>query len=616
VRISRIQVEEGFLDGLDLSLSDGLNVVFGPRGSGKTSLIQTIRFGLGAGSYSDESAAAARKHALATLGSGEVTITLTDGRSQVSVSRSAEDEAPRSDGPVPEITVLGPNEIESISLSPVGRLRLLDTFRADREEYSAREAQLRSALRTLTRQVAQAARELREFEEAAGGIDVVTDELATATARQEALLQDIEASARDRRSLQELHRRGAQLGVQASVVDRARSSIDQWTTVLEDVLHDAPSAGSWPPEGGDRDLLESTRTDLSSASALIQQAVGILRRSSASLMSQNKELTSQQIATDQGSRELRKKLDTIQQGAGAVAQRVGALQQQLERLRATDAARADRAAHLEQLVAKRGGLFDEWEAIRDARFRSRERVATELNEELGPTIQVEVTKASIISEYLEAIAGGLRGSGLHQADLPRLIAARMSPRELAEAVETGDASLVSDATGLKPDRASRIVDHLRSQGTEEIATTRIEDGVSLRLLDGTEYKATPDLSTGQRCTIVLPLLLSHETGVLVVDQPEDNLDNAFVATTVVPALKRRKTDSQLLFTTHNANIPVLAEADRVIQVGSDGRRGFVRHAGDLDDARSVRGITDVMEGGRAAFQMRQAFYENEWQQGE
>ena len=46
--IERVQVEEGFLDGLDLRFTKGLNVLIGPRGSGKTSVIELIRFCLGA----------------------------------------------------------------------------------------------------------------------------------------------------------------------------------------------------------------------------------------------------------------------------------------------------------------------------------------------------------------------------------------------------------------------------------------------------------------------------------------------------------------------------------------------------------------------------------------
>jgi hypothetical protein len=63
-----------------------------------------------------------------------------------------------------------------------------------------------------------------------------------------------------------------------------------------------------------------------------------------------------------------------------------------------------------------------------------------------------------------------------------------------------------------------------------------------------------------------------------------------------------------LFSTHNANIPVLGEAARVVRLGSNGRRGFVVHADPLDHRRSVDSIVTIMEGGSEAFRRRERFY--------
>ena len=134
----------------------------------------------------------------------------------------------------------------------------------------------------------------------------------------------------------------------------------------------------------------------------------------------------------------------------------------------------------------------------------------------------------------------------------------------------------------------------------------------LSLLDGGSYKPAEELSVGQRCTAVLPIILSHTERVLIVDQPEDNLDNSFIVDTLVKALRNRLSTSQLIFASHNPNVPVLGEADRIIYMTSDGRRGDVAHDGPLDDVESVRAISSVMEGGRAAFAARAAFYATEY----
>jgi ABC-type lipoprotein export system ATPase subunit len=143
----------------------------------------------------------------------------------------------------------------------------------------------------------------------------------------------------------------------------------------------------------------------------------------------------------------------------------------------------------------------------------------------------------------------------------------------------------------------------------------VEDFVEFLLLDGTEYKTSTQLSTGQRCTTVIPMLLTGE-GVIIVDQPEDNLDNAFVVGTVVKAILEAKGSTQFILATHNANIPVLANAARVVILNSDGRRVFCRQSDKVEAPAIVRYITGLMEGGLEAFRTRGRFYSDHWSNGD
>ena len=96
VFISRIQVEEGFLDGLDLTFTEGHNVLIGARGAGKTSVIELIRFCLGVPALTERASETSREHALSILGSGRVTVTLNDGKRSIAISRTAEQVAQRT----------------------------------------------------------------------------------------------------------------------------------------------------------------------------------------------------------------------------------------------------------------------------------------------------------------------------------------------------------------------------------------------------------------------------------------------------------------------------------------------------------------------------------------
>ena len=72
------------------------------------------------------------------------------------------------------------------------------------------------------------------------------------------------------------------------------------------------------------------------------------------------------------------------------------------------------------------------------------------------------------------------------------------------------------------------------------------------------------LSTGQKATAVLLLLLLESDAPLIVDQPEDDLDNRFITQGVVPRMREEKRRRQFIFSTHNANIPVLADAELIL----------------------------------------------------
>jgi energy-coupling factor transporter ATP-binding protein EcfA2 len=210
--------------------------------------------------------------------------------------------------------------------------------------------------------------------------------------------------------------------------------------------------------------------------------------------------------------------------------------------------------------------------------------------------------------YAKTIAEILRGSGLRYTDLSQILAKNVSPRELLEAVENDDFEGIADAADISRERAARVLSHLRENNLGEIATILVEDTIYFRLLDGNDYKDFGHLSTGQRCTVILPIILEHRDRIVIVDQPEDHIDNAFIVETLIKALLQRPPDSQIIFSTHNANIPVLGNADLVVHMGSDGRRGFVSTAAPLETSDIVRAISSVMEGGAEAFRRRAQFY--------
>lgn len=385
-------------------------------------------------------------------------------------------------------------------------------------------------------------------------------------------------------------------------------ALEKWGTRIRELQSFSPQLEQWPKSADSEDALSNVRNDIERALKFIDEATKSVDHGISTIRQLREVNGEEHLKLNDDARLLRRQLESIKAGASSVTRRVAELQEKAGQRSAIEAILKEKSNHLKSTQEKRSKLLDDLEALRDARYQERLSIAKTLNEQLGPRIKVEIERAGLHTDYVSALSAALRGSRIHYNTLAPLLAERMSPRELVEAIEKGDEESIAEFGAITADRARNLISYVRPQGLEELLTCEIEDGVRLSLLDGNDYKSTENLSTGQRCTVILPILLGRHARGLIVDQPEDHLDNAFIVETLIQALKRRTGTEQLIFSTHNANIPVLGEADRVILLGSDGKRGFVRHSGKLDSPQSIDAITTVMEGGKEAFKKRASFY--------
>lgn len=120
------------------------------------------------------------------------------------------------------------------------------------------------------------------------------------------------------------------------------------------------------------------------------------------------------------------------------------------------------------------------------------------------------------------------------------------------------------------------------------------------------------LSPGERGTLLLIfyLLVDKETIPLIIDQPEENLDNESVYKILVPCIKEAKERRQVIIVTHNPNLAVVCDADQVIYAEMDKAAGnrITYESGAIENPVINRHIIDVLEGTRPAFDMRDAKY--------
>ncbi|PRY91738.1 AAA family ATPase [Donghicola tyrosinivorans] len=607
VDIERLQIEGGFLDGFDVKFSDGLNVLIGARGTGKTSVIELIRFALGARNHTSEASERSEEHAEAVLADGAVSISLGDLLETVTVTRAAGEELPQASGYYQKPLVFSQTEIENLGLSEGGRLRLLDGFVSEGAKLVSDEASAVAGIRSIFKEIAAAEADrsnLAHGLDAVGALKEKIKVLKEEAVKHQALSADLEGKQKQLAAVTETISATA---VREGVLERFVEPTQKWADLLSGLAEDDFGVEEWDPFDGDDPLSEVRPTYVK----LVAEARALAQRFdtlAVKAMSDRETLAKARIADENKARSIRSEVEQSVAGAGTVSRQLTQAQTELAQLMSRRKIVEERDHRLTLLRTRRDERIKLLDTVRAERFSRRVAVAKSLSEALSPQIQVTVERYGQYAEYSKALTEALRGSGMRYTDLVTSITQSVSPQELVRFIDSNDFVSLSEIASIAQDRAARLLGHLRENGAADIVVASIEDNVRMSLLDGLDYKDVENLSAGQRCTVILSIVLQHTSRTLIIDQPEDHLDNAYIATTVIKAIRNRKAHGQLIISTHNANIPVLGGADLVVEMTSDGRNGYVQICEQLTNPNAVNAITNVMEGGREAFANRAAFY--------
>ena len=164
----------------------------------------------------------------------------------------------------------------------------------------------------------------------------------------------------------------------------------------------------------------------------------------------------------------------------------------------------------------------------------------------------------------------------------------------------GDSLTVNFFNALQ--RADRInVDAIERFLPEDAVETKVRDQEGV-------FKPIDLGSIGLKSTAVLSLLLAAKDQPLIIDQPEDDLDNLYVYTVVVNLLRKRKFSRQIIIATHNANIPVNGDAESIAAFEVVNRMGRLKVLGSIDRPDVKEEVSMIMEGSAEAFRLRRDRY--------
>ena len=137
-----------------------------------------------------------------------------------------------------------------------------------------------------------------------------------------------------------------------------------------------------------------------------------------------------------------------------------------------------------------------------------------------------------------------------------------------------------------------------------IAAWYPEDGVLVKYGTESGFRRLSEGSLGQKAAAILAFILSYGSDPLVIDQPEEDLDNALITDLIVTGVRKGKLRRQIIVITHNSNIVVNGDVELVHALKMERGQVKVDSTGSLTDSNVRTSICTIMEGGRDALRQR------------
>ena len=622
-----ISWEGGFLDGVAFRFNPNLNILIGGRGAGKSTIIESLRYVLDLEPLGEEARNMHDGIVRQVLKSGtKITLQVCSRHpiKQVYViertvhnppivrvsSGETSNLSPREI--LPDLEIYGQHEIAELTRSRKKLTRLLDRFVAPDMELEREKKALRRKLQQTRESLLSAQDKLQQDDE----------RLATLPAIEETL-------ARFPKAEQSQLRLPNLLGREESLLNSAPERWKAFADLLPQIRRGLPVDRAFVSERALQDLPNRE---------ILAQVDGILKKIDRDMKEVAKQLETTINLTEKNFSSLRAKWQERREDAESDRQKILRefqkspidaeeflrLQREVENLRPMREEQAKRRKAEAEDQQERRATLVEWEAIKAQQFRALNQVARKISKKLDSLVKVQVTAAGDRTPLGDLLRDGIGGrtskafeflennDKIQKLSLPEFVAAC---RNGAGALQEKYAISRSQAVRLasSSEETLLLAEELDLPPTTEIQLNVAPAGAT------PVWRALEELSTGQKATAaLLLLLLESDTPLidapLIVDQPEDDLDNRFIMRAVVPRIRAGKWKRQFAFSTHNANIPVLGDAEMVLglsdtEAADESRTRIApKHMGAIDVASVRELVEDVLEGGREAFETRRRKY--------
>ena len=610
----------GFFSELAIAFSENLNAIIGGRGTGKSTLIDSIRYALDlpVPEHDRKAIDATRKYAMSTAKiSLEVTSKAQQGQKYVISRRFGESPQVKNEqgemshlSPreiLPDIELLGQNEILTLEKNKDAQLALINRFLPSGEQFNEKMDEIKSRL--------------------------VSNRVQFIKANE--IFDELEGAVNKELVLKEKTKQFEKLGIQKKLKntnllaseDAIKRRIDDQFGLIEKWIRDYS-------EIFDLEFLQDANIEKLPNKENITQVRGIFERLKELLDESNRQVVEQLQqsradyknllpAWNKVSQTIRDELDKaisqLSEHSGKtgnqLAQDYQGIVRQLTSIENKKNEYEKCKKQIIQIKKEREKLLEEYRDTAFRRSNELEISVTTLNDgDLKGKVQISIKRRGNLQALQEFL---LDIDGVGQSKIQWLSGDGIELDLVGWASWIGKKNSNEFKTkyheyGL----TSGTIEKLLSMNTEKrlkLEEIELKDVISIEL--NTNHPGSPlnyvpleNLSTGQKCTAILNLLLLNSDDPLIIDQPEDNLDNSFIVDHLVNDLRRFKTQRQFLFATHNANIPVFGDAELIMVLGNDKNGRRVQNIGSIDKSEVRDQSAEILEGGKAAFNMRKNKY--------
>ncbi|WP_276388266.1 TrlF family AAA-like ATPase [Eudoraea chungangensis] len=308
----------------------------------------------------------------------------------------------------------------------------------------------------------------------------------------------------------------------------------------------------------------------------------------------------------------------------------------------------DRLAEINSLIADRKSVIkelgnpeldynaqkEEWKSFHIEKVQVLNEQATNFSDLSNNLIKAIVTKNINLTNFKEKLRSILEGTRIREERIDALLEAIRSKSDpISEFISVSEelrllaefkldednpqdlpSTPILDNTGFTEDHKFKIQSKITTDDWLQLSATELEFDPEFFYTTNNELgDEIPfrDASAGQQATALLTVLLNQPGIPLLIDQPEDDIDNRAIDA-IIQNIWNAKKKRQLVFTSHNANLVVNGDAELVIccdyKDASSQTRGVIKAEGAIDAKEIKNEITSVMEGGEKAFRLRKDKY--------